>query len=73
MIIDRGYRQLESLAPTGVQIIKQSLKSADPSSMRKILLASLACATALAAPTAAHAEDPPLVNWSDLLPGLTTG
>jgi hypothetical protein len=39
--------------------------------MRKILLASLACAGAL--PTAAHAEDPPLVSWSDLLPGLTTG
>jgi hypothetical protein len=41
--------------------------------MRKILLASLACVAALAAPTAAHAEDRPLVNWSDLLPGLTTG
>jgi hypothetical protein len=41
--------------------------------MRKILLASLACAGALALPTAAHAEEPPLVNWSDLLPGLTTG
>ncbi len=41
--------------------------------MRKILLASLACAGALALPIAAHAEDPPLVSWSDLLPGLTTG
>ncbi|MCP9489200.1 MAG: DUF5995 family protein [Solirubrobacteraceae bacterium MAG38_C4-C5] len=41
--------------------------------MRKILLASLACATALALPAAAHAEDPPLVNWSNLLPGLSSG
>jgi len=49
------------------------LKHADPAAMRKFLLASLACATALALPTAAHAEEPPLVNWSDLLPGLSTG
>lgn len=41
--------------------------------MRKILLAGLACATALALPAVAHAEDPPLVNWSDLLPGLSSG
>lgn len=41
--------------------------------MRKILLASLACATALALSTAGHAEEPPLVNWSALLPGLSSG
>jgi hypothetical protein len=34
---------------------------------------SLGCALALALPTAAAAEDPPLVNWATLLPSLTTG
>lgn len=42
--------------------------------MRTILLASLACATALALPTAAHAaEEPPFLDWSSLLPGLSQG
>jgi len=35
-------------------------------------LALIACAFALAAPAAAHAEDAPFVNWTPLLPGFPT-
>ncbi len=40
----------------------------------KRLLLPLACVAALALPAVAHAsEEPPLVEWSDLLPGLSGG
>lgn len=41
--------------------------------MRKILLASLACAATFVVPASGYAEEPPLVNWSDLVPGLSSG